>query len=141
MSITTPIAAGQIKKGMFAILRDRPCKVINVSVSKTGKHGHAKASIEGIDVFTDKKYIDVQPTTHTMMQPVLVTTQYDVIHIEDDGYMCLLGEDGQTQKENMTVPDGDLGNEIQSLFEEHGIVSVTVLSWGEEEAVKSVKKV
>ena len=29
-------------------------KIIEISVSKTGKHGHAKAAITGIDIFTGK---------------------------------------------------------------------------------------
>ena len=59
---TTPIQAGQVKKGMFAMLKDRPCKVIDVSVSKTGKHGHAKARLTGTDVFNGKKYEDIKAT-------------------------------------------------------------------------------
>ena len=46
MSHIIPILAGQIKVGMHAVLKDRPCKIINVSISKTG---HAKANFKGSD--------------------------------------------------------------------------------------------
>ena len=31
-------------------LSDRPCKIVDMSTSKTGKHGHAKVHLVGIDV-------------------------------------------------------------------------------------------
>ena len=45
-----------MKKGAHAMLKGFPCKVIEYSTSKTGKHGHAKAKITGLDIFTGKKY-------------------------------------------------------------------------------------
>jgi translation initiation factor 5A len=40
------------------VFQGRPCKVVGYTTAKTGKHGHAKASITGIDIFTGKKYED-----------------------------------------------------------------------------------
>ena len=36
-------------------MRDKPCKVVDMSTSKTGKHGHAKVNFTGVDIFTGKK--------------------------------------------------------------------------------------
>ena len=47
---TYPIRAGEVKKGMVVNLKGFPCKVIEVTTSKTGKHGHAKANITGTDI-------------------------------------------------------------------------------------------
>ena len=38
-----PMEAGQIRKGGYIVIKNRPCKVVSVSTSKTGKHGHAKS--------------------------------------------------------------------------------------------------
>ncbi len=54
-SDTYPMAVGSIKKNGYMVFQGRPCKVVDYSTSKTGKHGHAKASITGIDIFKDKK--------------------------------------------------------------------------------------
>ena len=50
-----PAQASSIRKGGYILIRDRPCKVIEMSTSKTGKHGHAKINFTGIDIFTEKK--------------------------------------------------------------------------------------
>merc|ERR1711892_109175 len=41
-SETYPMEAGQIRKGGHIMIKGNPCKVLDVSTSKTGKHGHAK---------------------------------------------------------------------------------------------------
>ena len=54
-STSYPIEAGQIRKGGFIMIKGRPCKVSDVTSSKTGKHGHAKCHFVAIDIFTGKK--------------------------------------------------------------------------------------
>ena len=43
-SDTIPMEAGQIRKGGMIMIKGQPCKVSEVSTSKTGKHGHAKCN-------------------------------------------------------------------------------------------------
>ena len=138
MEHCTPIQASAIKKGMHAILRDRPCKIIAISVSKTGKHGHAKCAFVGTDVFTGKKIEDICPSTHTMYQPVLERDELDLIDIDEDDYLTLMLENGD-QKEDLQLPEGDLGKEIKQKFENDEEIVVCVLKWGDEEAVISYK--
>ena len=44
-SLTIPTQASHLKKGGLVLIKDHPCKIANMSTSKTGKHGHAKISM------------------------------------------------------------------------------------------------
>jgi translation initiation factor 5A len=51
-----PIESAQVKIGNTVIIKSRPCKIVDAMHHKTGKHGHAKVNMTGIDVLTSKKY-------------------------------------------------------------------------------------
>ena len=63
-SATQSVEAGQIRAGGYIMIKGKPCKVVDVSTSKTGKHGHAKCNFVAIDIFTGKKLEDIVPSTH-----------------------------------------------------------------------------
>lgn len=65
-------------------------QVVNVSTSKTGKHGHAKANFTATDIFTGKKLEDVIPSTHTTSVPVVSRNEYQLLDIAEDGFCSLL---------------------------------------------------
>ena len=44
-SRTYPQQASAIRKNGYLLIKGRPCKVVDMSTSKTGKHGHAKVSL------------------------------------------------------------------------------------------------
>merc|ERR1711884_476725 len=84
-SATYPMQAGEIRKGSHLMIKGHPCKCIEVSTSKTGKHGHAKAHIVALDIFTEKKYEDLCPTSHNLEVPFVTRTEYQALNVEDDG--------------------------------------------------------
>lgn len=39
-----PAQCSSLRKGGHVMLKGHPCKIVEMSTSKTGKHGHAKVS-------------------------------------------------------------------------------------------------
>jgi translation initiation factor 5A len=69
-----------------------------------------------------------------MEVPVVKKTEYNVSHISSDGYLCLLGEEGE--KQDVKVPEGEVGQKIRPFLEEGKIVDVIILAaMGQEIAI------
>merc|ERR1711920_103305 len=75
-----------------------------MGTSKTGKHGHAKAHIVALDIFTGKKYEDLCPTSHNMDCPFTKRTEYQMLSADaDSGEVSLLLESGEL-KDDLNLP-------------------------------------
>merc|ERR1712083_223360 len=128
-----------------------PCKCAEVSTSKTGKHGHAKAHIVALDIFTGKKYEDLCPTSHNLEVPFVKRTEYQLLTADaDSGEVSLLLENGET-KDDLNLPtfvtvgeptedDKKVVEEILKMQEEGESALVAVLSACGEEKIVGVKK-
>jgi translation initiation factor 5A len=132
-----PKQAGEVKKGSYIMLKGHPCKVVDYSTSKTGKHGHAKAHIVGIDIFTGKKCEDLCPTSHNMSEPIVKKFEYTVMDVSDEGALSLLTAEGEP-KDDLNLPTGtdDLDKiaiEIKKMFADgKGIRVTTMTAIGQE---------
>jgi translation initiation factor 5A len=62
---------------------------MDVEHSKTGKHGHMKAKLTGIDVLTFKKYEWVGPGHTNIMEFTPLKNEYSLIDIEDNTLTCI----------------------------------------------------
>lgn len=109
-----------------------------MSTSKTGKHGHAKVHLVATDIFTGKKLEDLSPSTHNMEVPNVVRAEYQLLDI-DDGFLSLMTNDGDT-KDDVKIPDGDLGDKIQNDFDDGKDLIISVISAMGEEAAISHKE-
>jgi len=118
-SATIPCEAGQIKKGGYIMIKGRPCKVLNIGVSKTGKHGHAKCNFTATDIFNGKKLEDMVPSSHGTTVPIVTKTDWEIIDINEDGELTLMDEGGN-QKVDLNLPTFPEGfdNEIREAWNE-----------------------
>eukprot|EP00735_Rhodelphis_limneticus_P009145 TRINITY_DN2565_c0_g1::TRINITY_DN2565_c0_g1_i1::g.19304::m.19304 TRINITY_DN2565_c0_g1::TRINITY_DN2565_c0_g1_i1::g.19304 ORF type:complete len:159 (+),score=74.41,sp/P24922/IF5A2_NICPL/61.44/2e-62,eIF-5a/PF01287.15/1.2e-23,EFP_N/PF08207.7/0.043 TRINITY_DN2565_c0_g1_i1:52-528(+) len=136
-SHTFPMEAGQIRKGGFMVIKDRPCKVMDVSTSKTGKHGHAKCNFVAIDIFTGKKLEDMVPSTHNTSVPIVVRKEFTLLDVSEDGFAVMMDENSNT-KEDLKIPDDEVGAKIKEDLAAGRSLSVTVLAaMGEEKIIAS----
>jgi len=137
-SNTFPMQCSSLRKGGFVVIKGRPCKVVDMSTSKTGKHGHAKVHLIALDIFNGKKLEELCPSTHNMNVPVVKRTDLQLVDISDDDFMTLMAEDGETRSD-LKVPEDDIGKEIREKFASDESLLVTILSAMEEEAAIAVK--
>ncbi|KAG7447303.1 eukaryotic translation initiation factor 5A-2 [Guyanagaster necrorhizus] len=133
-SLTYPMQCSALRKNGFVVIKNRPCKIVEMSTSKTGKHGHAKVHLVAIDIFTNKKLEDICPSTHNMDVPNVQRNEYQLVNI-DEGFLNLMTQDG-TPKDDVKVPEGDLGGQISKDFDDGKDLLVTIISaMGEEQAI------
>lgn len=125
-----------LRKNGFVVIKNRPCKIAEMSTSKTGKHGHAKVHLVGIDIFTGKKLEELCPSTHNMDVPNVTRKEYQMLDISDDGFLSLMDDDGET-KDDVKVPEGEVGDKIKKLFtvEEKEISVIVLTAMGEQVAM------
>ena len=143
-SQTFPCSAGNIKKGHYMLIKDNPCKIVSVSTSKTGKHGHAKSAITGIDIFTSKKCEDSIPSSHNVDCPNVVKTEYSLINIDGD-YLSIMDEESGDIREDLRFSTEKCWNEVNEKiaedFEAGHELLVTVLSAMGKECIVAHRKV
>ncbi|GAA5864905.1 hypothetical protein JCM1840_004944 [Sporobolomyces johnsonii] len=133
-SLTYPMQCSALRKNGHVVIKGRPCKIVDMSTSKTGKHGHAKVHLVAIDIFTGRKYEDLSPSTHNVDVPNVTRQEYQLLNI-DDGFFNLITQDG-TAKDDVKVPESDIGEQIQAAFDDGQDLLVTIISaMGEEQAI------
>ena len=131
-SKTEKVESQRLKNGSLVMMKGNPCKVTEVTTAKPGKHGSAKATIVGIDIFTNKKVEDSAPTGATIRVPIVEKKEYEVADISEDGFVSLILDDGSL-KENLKLPDGDeeIKNTLQGIWDgraDNAQVYFTVIS-------------
>ncbi|AQZ15118.1 HYP2 (YEL034W) and ANB1 (YJR047C) [Zygosaccharomyces parabailii] len=137
-SLTYPQQCSALRKNGFVVIKGRPCKIVDMSTSKTGKHGHAKVHLVALDIFTGKKLEDLSPSTHNMEVPFVKRSEYQLLDI-DDGFLSLMTMDGET-KDDVRQPEGELGDALQASFDEGKDLNVTIISAMGEECAISFKE-
>ena len=131
-SHVVPTQCSALRKNGFVLLKGHPCKIVEMTMAKTGKHGGAKAHITGIDIFTDKKYEEIAGSTQNVDVPNTERKDYQLVDIDAEGNLTVLDDKGE-QKDNFKLPnmcegDVELAANIKTAFEAGSNVEVTVLS-------------
>lgn len=145
-SLTFPQEAGAMRKNGHCMLKGKPCKIVEISVSKTGKHGHAKCAITGVDIFSGKKYEDMCPSTHNMEVPNILRVEYQLLDADrDSGSVSVLLDNGDT-KDDLNLPmdtssnPDEVSEEILKMFDAGDSILVTVLQAMGQEKIVACKK-
>mmetsp|Transcript_12439 Transcript_12439/g.35992 ORF Transcript_12439/g.35992 Transcript_12439/m.35992 type:complete len:165 (-) Transcript_12439:110-604(-) len=138
---TIPMEAGQIRKGGYIMIKGNPCKVVDVSTSKTGKHGHAKCNFIATNIFNGKKLEDMIPSTHGTTVPNIFRNEYTLVSIDEEGFMSIMTADGD-MREDLKLPEHpeNYAAELRDAFEKaedagQSLVVVVLKACGHEQVM------
>ncbi|MEM1581407.1 MAG: translation initiation factor IF-5A [Candidatus Bathyarchaeia archaeon] len=69
--MSRPIDVGDLKEGQYVIIDDEPCHIVEITKSKPGKHGSAKARVVALGVFDGVKRSFVKPVDAKVDVPMI----------------------------------------------------------------------
>lgn len=76
--------ASNLKVGSYVIFDGKACRVVDVQISKTGKHGHAKSRIVATSLTGGSKIIKVCPSHDKVEVPIIEKESAQVLSIHGD---------------------------------------------------------
>lgn len=74
----------ELKEGRFVVIDEEPCKILSITTSKPGKHGEAKARIDAVGLFDEKKRSIVHPVTHKVQVPMIDKRKAQILALGGD---------------------------------------------------------
>jgi translation initiation factor 5A len=69
----------ELKEGRYMLIDEEPCRILSIQMSKPGKHGEAKARIDAVGIFDERKRSVVFPVTHKVQVPLIGKRQAQVV--------------------------------------------------------------
>ena len=111
-------SAGSLQKGNYVVMDGVACVVSDVSISRPGKHGHAKVNFSGVGLLDGKKRNMVLPGSDNVEIPIIDKRNAQVLSVH--GTSCNVMD-----SESFESFDLDIPSELQSSVRE----GVVVLYW------------
>jgi len=71
MGMSKPMEIGALRVGSYVVIEGEPCRIVDLSKSKPGKHGSAKARVVAIGVFDGVKRSFVKPVDAQAEVPII----------------------------------------------------------------------
>ncbi|MFB6170763.1 MAG: translation initiation factor IF-5A [Haloarculaceae archaeon] len=82
-----------LQEGNYVMIDDAACIITSYSTAKPGKHGSAKARVEGRGVFDGKKRNFTQPVDAKVWVPIITRKQGQVVSKESDDVVQVMDLD------------------------------------------------
>jgi len=111
MADTKTIAANNIQKGTSIILDGAACKVVDVEISKPGKHGHSKVRVSAVGLVDEKKRIVVMPGHDNVEVPIIEKKSAQVLSVQGDNANVMDSETYETF--DLKIPDELKGQVVE----------------------------
>ena len=87
--MTKPVDVGDLRVGGYMIIEGEPCRIMDITKSKPGKHGSAKARIVAIGVFDGQKRQFVKPVDSGAEVPLIDKRPGQVFAVNPNGVQIM----------------------------------------------------
>jgi len=87
--MSKPVDVGSLKVGGYMIIDGEPCHIVDITKSKPGKHGSAKARIVAIGVFDGQKRQFVKPVDLGAEVPIIDKRTGQVYAVNPNGVQIM----------------------------------------------------
>ncbi len=122
--------AGSLQKGGYVVLEGEACKVVDIQVSKSGKHGHAKVRFTAMGLVDGKKRIIVLPAHDNVEVPIIEKKSAQVLSVNGSVANVMDSENYETF--DLEIPE-DLKGQVAE--------GSNVMYWGimDKKVMKQIK--
>jgi len=79
--LSRPAELGGLKEGSYVLIEGEPCRIVEYTRSKPGKHGSAKARVVAVGVFDGVKRSIVSPVSAQVEVPVIEKRTGQVVSV------------------------------------------------------------
>ena len=110
---TKIVSANNIQKGNYAIIEGAACRIVDVQISRPGKHGHSKVRMSAMGLVDDKKRIIVAPGHDNIEVPLIEKKSAQVLSIHGDAANVMDSETYETF--DLKIPDELKGHVIEGI--------------------------
>jgi translation initiation factor 5A len=87
--LSKPVDVGSLRVGGYMIIDGEPCHIVDITKSKPGKHGSAKARIVAIGVFDNMKRQFVKPVDLGAEVPIIDKRMGQVFAVNPTGIQIM----------------------------------------------------
>lgn len=123
-------SVGSLQKGSYVLVENIACRVSDTSVSRPGKHGHAKVRMTAVGLVDGKKRVVVMPGHDNVEVPIIEKRTAQVLSIQGNTTNVMDAETYETF-------DMDIPEELKAEIAE----GVNVLYWVimDDKVIKQIK--
>ena len=83
--VTKPTPIKSMKVGHFVMSEDgEPCRIVDITISKPGKHGSTKARVDVLGIFDGRRRSILRPSSDELDVPVIEKRKAQVISVSGD---------------------------------------------------------
>jgi translation initiation factor 5A len=87
--MSKPVDVGSLRVGGYMIIDNEPCRIVDITKSKPGKHGSAKARIVAIGIFDGVKRSIVKPVDLNAEVPMIDKRMGQVFAVNPSGIQIM----------------------------------------------------